>query len=198
MRFPVVLLLLVACGTRAPQPGRPPGGTGAQAPADTTQPVARAGALVTRALAEAGPLSGRWRPQAGVCAQPPSLQLLAQSDSVDFLLLLYLPPDSAAAGTYVAEATTRAAPQARTARLGVQQVRYANLAYEATSGTVRLERLDHLATGRFDVTLQEAPSHRTMRYLGVFDAIPVDSLGGPACQFAAPDSARQAILHKPA
>jgi hypothetical protein len=202
----VALLLVAACGTAAPVHRQAPAGAARKVvpaadttPADTTPPLARAGMLVTRAPSEPGTLDGRWRPHAGVCATPPTLQLLVQSDSLDLLLLLNLPEDSAPVGTYaVVLPTDTAGPAAHTAQIGVQQMRYTDLAYQGSAGTVRLERLDRSASGTFDATLQEAPSHRTFRFLGVFDAIPVDTLGAAACRLAEPDTAHAAVGRKPA
>ena len=184
----IALVLLAACGTSGPAQRAPSTPAGQGAPVDSTPPAAQAGALVTRALGEPGPLNDRWQPTAGICVSPPSFQLLAQSDSVDVLLLLDLPEDSAAAGRYVVPAPTDSTASGRLARLGVQQLRYTSLSYHAQVGTVQLERLDRAASGRFDVTLQEMPSHRTFRYLGVFEGIPVDTLSQAVCQRAAPDS----------
>ena len=46
---------------------------------------------------------------------------------------------------------------ARAARIGVQQLQPADLAYQGIAGTVRLERLDRAASGTFDVTLDLVP-----------------------------------------
>jgi hypothetical protein len=207
MRRPLVVLLLAACGTRAPaHRQRPVAAESRQAdstppdstPPDSTPPAARAGALVSRAIAAPGPLTGQWRPQAGVCMDPPSFQLFARSDSVDLLLLLELPRDTVAPGTYVVVSQADSTRQPRTARFGAQLTPPADRAYQATGGVVRLERLDRLATGRFDMTLQEVPSHRALRYLGVFEAIPVDTLGLAVCRSLVPDTASQAPRRKPA
>ena len=205
-----MLLLLAACGTGGPAGRQASGEKGPAraglradtAPdtmaADTTPPVARARMLVTRAASEHGALDGQWRPRAGVCGTPPSLQLLVQGDSVDLLLLVSLPPDSTPSGTYVVGSPADTTGPARAARIGVQQLQPADLAYQGIAGTVRLERLDRAASGTFDVTLQETPSHRTFRFLGVFAAVPVDTLGGAACRPAAPDTADAAVRRKPA
>jgi len=205
VRGALALLLLAACGG-APTPAQrqAPAGVARRrvpadtSPADTTPPVARAGMLVTRAASERGALDGQWRPHAGVCATPPSFQLLVQSDSVDVLLLVSLPQDSAPSGTYVVTDLSDTAPPARAARIGVQEVRYADLTYQGIAGTVRIERLDRAATGTIDVTLQETPSHQTFRFRGIFDAVPVDTLAAAVCRPAAPDTLHAAIGRKPA
>jgi hypothetical protein len=190
MRLPAVLLLLAACGTRGPAPHHSAATAARQdVPPDTMPPRGRTGMLVTHAVTERSRLDDQWQPHAGVCAQPRSFQLLAQGDSVDLLLLLELPADSVAAGVYSVVPEADSTAPARVARLGVQQLQYGDFAYQATGGSVRLARLDQVATGSFDVTLEETPSHQTLRYLGVFDAIPVDTLSGAACRLAAPDTA---------
>jgi hypothetical protein len=194
----LALLLLAACGTRTPSQRERAAATGEAAPADTTPPPARAGVLVTRTPADRTVLNGQWRPQAGVCASPPSFQLLAQGDSVDVLLLVNLPRDTVATGTYAVQAPQDTAAPGRTARIGVQELRYGQMAYQGIRGTVQLERLDQLAAGRFDVTLQETPSHREVRYLGVFDAVPVETLGVAPCRLAQPDTLLPAIRRRPA
>jgi hypothetical protein len=202
MRFPIVVLLLAACGPRGPAPHQVAAGAAQQdAPADTTTPPARPRMLVTHAVTPRSRLDGQWQPHAGVCVHPRSFQLLAQGDSVDLLLLLELPDDSVAPGTYAVAAEADSAAPARLARLGVQQLQYADLAYQATRGSVQLARLDQVASGSFDVTLEETPSHQALRYLGVFDAIPVDTLSGAACRPVAPDTAsapRRAPRRRPA
>ena len=192
-----VALLLVACGTRAPVRGAASDTARTTAPVDTTPPPARPGALVTRATQEGGPPGGIWRPRAGVCTDPPSFQLLAESDSADLLVLLELPRDTTGVGTYVVAGSVDTSLQPRAARIGVQEMRYADISYQATSGTVRLDRLDRVATGRFDVMVRGLPTHQTTRYLGVFDAVPVDTLAAAVCRLAAPDTARSPIRRQP-
>ena len=194
-----IVLLLAACGTRAPVRYAASDTATARtaASADTTPPPARPGTLVARSVQEDGAPGGSWRLRAGVCTDPPSFQLLAQSDSTDLLMVLHLPRDTAAVGTYVVAGPTDTTLRARTARMGIQEVRYADISYQATSGTVQLDRLDRVAAGRFDVMLHGMPTHQTTRYLGVFDAIPVDTLGAAACRVATPDTARTPIRRKP-
>jgi hypothetical protein len=110
------------------------------------------------------------------------LQVLAQGDTVDLLIVLWLPTDSAAEGAYpvLGPLDTTAAP--RTARVGAQRWLYADLAYRALRGTVWLERLDRQAVGRFDVVLDESISHDQARYLGAFNAVPVDTAPQPVCR----------------
>jgi hypothetical protein len=112
--------------------------------------------------------------------------VLAQGDTVDLLIVLWLPADSAAEGPYPVLGPLDSTLAPRTARVGAQRWLYADLAYRALQGTVWLERLDRHATGRFDVVLDESISHDQARHLGVFNAVPVDSAPEPLCRPAQP------------
>ena len=194
MRRTAWLVLLVACsGGRASAPEAEVGadtvGGDTTQPAaavpDTTFPASRRGALIIR-TALPGPFGGEWTPMAGVCQKPPSLQLLASGDSVDVIVFLRLPGHGSVIGTYaIAEPEdTSAAP--RTASIGVQLVSYADRALRAESGWVELSQLDQLVSGRLDVVLRGFSAPDTVRYLGVFDRIRVDSLPEMTCRTTPP------------
>lgn len=189
MRWATWLVLLVACGGgRASSPEADAEGDAAQAPVtspDTTFPAPRRGALIVRS-ALPGPFGGEWEPMAGVCASPPSLQLLASGDSVDVVVLLRLAGEGSATGTYAVPSPDDTTAADRTARVGVQLVSYADRALRAGRGWVELSRLDRLVSGRFDVVLEGFSSPDTVRYLGVFDRIQVDSLPEFACRATPP------------
>ncbi len=180
-----IALLLVACGAEhAARDTIPPAPAGETA-ADTSYPTPRRGALVARAVTERA-LDGHWTARGTACPSPPAFQLLARGDTVDVLILLRLPQDEAAPGGYKVLGPLDSTDAPRTARVGVQRMQYVDLAYRGFEGTVWLERLDRSATGRFDIVLDEAVSHDRVRYLGVFDAVPVDSGSAAACTVAAP------------
>ena len=188
MRRAVWLLLLVACrGGRASAPETE--GADSTAPAaavpDTTFPAAQRGALVIRS-ALPGPFSGEWRPMAGVCREPPGLQLLASGDSVDVVLFVRWEPDGAPGGSYPVATPEDTTLAPRIARIGVQLVSYADRALRGERGWVELSRLDQVVSGRFDVVLGGFSAPDTVRYLGVFDQIPVDSLPDLACRGTPP------------
>ncbi len=190
MRWAALLVLLVACGGgRASAPEADALGDTALAvvtPPDTTLPASRRGSLIARS-ALPGPFSGAWQPAAGVCGSPPSLQLLASGDSVDVLILLRLAAEGPATGTYTVASAEDTSTAPRTARVGLQLVSYADRALRSERGSVELSRLDRLVSGRFDVVLREFTSPDTVRYLGVFERIRVDSLPEPACRATTPD-----------
>lgn len=183
MRRAALALLLVACGAeQAARDTVPPAG---EALVDTSYPTPRRGALVARAVTERA-LDGRWTARGTACPNSPALQLLARGDTVDVLILLRLPHDETAPGGYKVLGPLDSADAPRTARVAVQRMQYVDLAYRGFEGMVWLERLNRSATGRFDIVLDEAVSHDRVRYLGVFDAVPVDSGSAAVCAAAAP------------
>lgn len=185
-----VTLLLLACGGGAAPPAKQATGDSARGgpPVDTTFPTARRGMLAAHP-AGLGGLGGEWSARAARCANPSMLQVLARGDTVDLLIVLWLPADSAATGSYPVLSPSDSTVAPRTARMGAQRMLYADLSYRASGGTVWLERLDRWASGRFDVVLDESMSHDQVRYLGTFSAVPVDSAPEPACRPAPRDSA---------
>lgn len=192
MRFAAWLLVLAACGGgRASAPDAAAAGdTAPPVPAapDTAYPAPRRGALIARS-AFPGPLSGEWQPRAGVCGGLPSFQLLARGDSVDVLVVLQLPAEGPATGAYAVAGPEDSTAGPRTARIGVQRLEYVDLAYRSERGSLELNRLDRVASGHFDVVLREVTSPDTVRYLGVFERVRVDSLPEPDCRAAARDVA---------
>lgn len=134
------------------------------------------GRLVARGTDDV-PLGGSWRARAGWCDRPRSLQIANLGDSVDVFLLLF-PPDSGEPARMYPVVQGDSAPQGGEdphARVGVQRLGYQVSSYQGIRGTVNLERLNRTASGRFDVTLREALSWDTVRYLGVFSGLPVDT-----------------------
>lgn len=190
MRLVPLVLLVAACGGgRASAPdAEAAGDTPPPVPLapDTTYPPPRRGALIARS-AFPGPLSGEWQPTAGVCGARASFQLLARGDSVDVLVLLRLPAAGPTTGAYAVAGPEDSTARPRTARIGVQRLEYVDLAYRGERGSVELSRLDRMASGRFDVVLREAISQDTVRYLGVFERVGLDSLPEPECRAAARD-----------
>jgi hypothetical protein len=179
-----VALFLVACGGRAAAPPAQEARqdtAGGGATVDTTFPAPRRGGLVARPIDPVGP-AWEWEARAARCVDPKTLQLLARGDTVDLLIVLWLPADSAPEGSYAVLGPQDSTVAPRTARVGAQRWLYADLAYRALRGTVWLERLDRQATGRFDVVFEESISHEPMRYLGAFNTVPVDSAADAACR----------------
>jgi hypothetical protein len=101
------------------------------------------------------------------------------------MIVLRSPSAGWTTGTYVVVSPEDTTDAPGTARIGVQRVSYVDEAYQGERGRVELSRLDRLASGRFDVALRDLNSPDTVRYLGAFDRIPVDSLQSAECQTAA-------------
>lgn len=194
MRLLAAALLFAGCGggAGAPPAEQPVRDTANLKPAlDTTYPTPKRGGLIAHG-ATAGALGAQWTPEAEVCAAPGSLQVLGLGDTVDILLVLRLPTEGRATGTYSVLGPLDSTDAPRTARVGVQRIQFLDLAYRSLRGTVRLDRLDRRAGGRFDVVLEELVSHEEVRYLGAFNAVPVDSAPAPRCRAAPRDSAATA------
>jgi hypothetical protein len=184
------LVLLTACG--GGRAGAPDAQTmidtapvGAVLPVpDTTYPTARRGALLARP-ALPGPIGGEWVATAGLCPEPPTFHLLAPGDSLDLMIVLRSPSEGWTTGTYLVASPEDTTDAPGTARIGLQRVSYVDQSYQGARGQIELSRLDRLVSGRFDVALRDLNSQDTVRYLGVFDRIPVDSLPPAECQAAA-------------
>lgn len=181
-----LIAALPACGggrASAPEAQAVADTTPVAAAPDTTYRPARRGALIARS-ALPSPLSDEWQAAAGVCGNPPIFMLLGRGDSVDVLVLLRLQPGDSVTGVYPVAPPEDTTAALRTARVGVQRMLLVDRAYRAERGAVEVSRLDRLASGRFDVVLREVTSQDTVRYLGAFEAIQVDSLPAFACEVA--------------
>lgn len=188
MRRWALLIAVVACGG---------GGGGAAVSGDEAtaadsataaprHPEPVRGRLVARAVG-AGVLGGSWRARVGQCERPRSLQIASEGDSVDVLLLLW--PDSGAPEQQFPVIQRDSAPaQGPHARVGVQRLGYLVASYQGMRGSVTLERLNRTASGRFDLTLREAMTWDTVRYLGTFADLPVEAWSPELCGAAAPDT----------
>jgi len=133
---------------------------------DTTPPQAKPGFLAARTI-DPGQISGEWAAVAGTCPEPPSLQILADGDSVGVLIVIA--PDSGNPVTsYPIAVPDGHRPAPGTARMSVQRILYTGLAYAAGEGVVELSRFDRRVSGRLDVRLVDAITGRNMRYVGSF------------------------------
>jgi len=190
-------LVLLACRGGASPPARQPtqDTVHSESAADTAFPTPRRGMLAAHPVGP-GALGGEWAARATHCADPRMLQVLARGDTVDLLIVLWLPADSVPSGSYAVLAPDSVAAP-RTARVAAQRMLYADVSYRGQQGTVWLERLDQWATGRFDVVMEGSPTNDHLRYLGRFSAVPVDSASGAECRVAGRDSSSAARGQRP-
>jgi hypothetical protein len=151
-------------------------------------PEGRGGRLVT-ASAGRDTLAGSWPVRAGVCAEPPSVQVMSETGEVGTMLLLLLPDSGAATTEYPIHRSDTALGSGE-ARLAVQLFRASRpAAYEVRRGVATLERLGRRrADGRFTATLRNVTTRDSVFYAGVFRDVPVDSLPPELCATAADTS----------
>ncbi|GIW52866.1 MAG: hypothetical protein KatS3mg081_2221 [Gemmatimonadales bacterium] len=137
--------------------------------AEVTPPQPVAGKWVGRTpLREV--LTGALPVRAGRCADPPSVQVMAQGDSIDALVVVYFGVAGGETGEYRVVPRDQPPPQSGYARVGVQRVGYVSHFYEAVEGFVILEELGRSVRGRVEVVLREVSSWEKIRYAAVFSA----------------------------
>lgn len=106
----------------------------------------------------------------GRCDRPKSLQVLAEGDTIDALVVVYFGGEPKA-GKYSVVPRDRPPPGGGYARVGVQRVGYLTHFYEAIEGSVELASLDRSATGSLNVVLREISSGEKVRYAAVFSEL---------------------------
>ncbi len=167
-----------------PLPGMPP------------FPAPRRGFLV---VTSAGPhsIEGAWRARAGMCDDPPMLQVLAEEQGIGVLVLLQLPP----AGERITEYPITlveglgAFPQPPAAQLAVQLLADRNVfGFQGDAGRVeiygfgelldRIDPRDRAVSGRFAVTVREIRTQQRVQVAGVFDGVGVTPLPADQCRQA--------------
>ena len=186
----LISCLLLACSREHAVPAEVGAPDSAAAPAalDTIPPDAQPG-FFAAVTPDSRQISGEWRGRAGECADPPSLQLLVDGDSVNALLLIAFPDSGSRVREYPIVDLAPGAPPPGTARLSVLRILYIGLGYRAVEGAVQLDRVGRRVSGQFDVRLMEATSERVIRYLGTFREIPVGRWAADLCVMTSPDSA---------
>jgi len=187
------LLLLAACG-REPAP-RAAATAAADSAGDVATeseaamppwPDAGRGQLAVAAAGPAGTpeLRGAWRAEAGTCARPPMLQLVAQEPGMGTIVLLALPPTNPVT-RYPVAIVGAGLPDPPAAQVGVNLFRsLGTYAYQAAEGEVEVYALDRVVSGRFAVTLREINSNARVKYAGAFREVPVKELDPAQCAMA--------------
>ncbi len=184
---PALAIVVAACGEPGtpPSAGQTPGGdTTVGIVRDSLPPPAPSGFLAAR-TDDPSQLIGAWAARAGVCPSPPSLQVLAESDSVGVLMLLAYPDSGPRATSYRVVLPDSAPPSPGTARLGVQRIQYLSLAYQGAAGWVEVSDLGRRVSGRWDVTLKDVTTQRELRYVGSFRDVPIEPWPGVLCALEA-------------
>lgn len=146
-------------------------------------PAPERGHLVTLS-AGAFDLGGDWSATAGVCAEPPLLQVVATAAGIGAIILVQLPDSGNPVMTYPIQLVDSGLPKPPAAQIGVQMLQEGASGFQAHAGSVVVQDLGRHATGRFAVTLRETRAERSVKYAGVFDRIPVESLPPDECRRA--------------
>jgi hypothetical protein len=154
-------------------------------------PVQQRGRLVGRA---AGPyeIDGAWEARAGICEDPPMLQVVAQEPGTGTLVLLQLPPEGERVTSYPVALIETGFPEAPASQIGVQLfVGRNSYAFQAMEGDVEVYAFGERVSGRYAVSLREIGSGDTALYAGVFHAVPIEPIPEEQC-LAAKEAAQQA------
>ena len=137
-------------------------------------PPARTGRLSGRSAGGVDTVSGVWRAHATRCENPPALQVVAGDEHVGTILLYQLDSIAPVAENYRVTSVDSGFGRSPSVQLAVQLTPDGGIrAFRAASGTATLERLDGETTGQFAVTLKEVDSLDSLRYVGVFQRVPV-------------------------
>ncbi|MFQ6045093.1 MAG: hypothetical protein ACE5PT_01870 [Gemmatimonadales bacterium] len=185
------LFYLSACGSGAEPVGEEPGielerelreAAREDSISVPSYPEARAGRLV---MVSDGSLAveGSWKPTAGLCDEPRSLQLIAQSENFGVIIVVELPDTGAVAGNYAMVSVEEDSVPGINARLGIQVLADGGaFAYQVTEGELVIERLDDRVTGRLAGMALEVALGAKVGLAGVFDDIPVTLLPDDQCR----------------
>lgn len=127
-------------------------------------------------------LLGSWPARAAACDEPPALQVLAQSQDVGTLILLHLAQPIPDQSSYPVAVPDSGFPSPPAAQVAAQLTMPGSVrAFQAVNGTVELTALDATVSGRFAVTLRETESQDSLRYVGVFEGIPIGRAAAADC-----------------
>lgn len=136
-------------------------------------------------------IEGEWKAEAGVCDQPPMLQVVAQVEGTGTIVLLALPEKDRVTDYPIKIATGTGLPAAPASQIGVQVFRKSGpAAYQASEGSVEIYAYEKAVSGRFAVTMRQISSNDRIRYAGAFREIPIKQMDKAYCAVA--DSASRA------
>jgi len=164
----------------------------AELPPYPNYPGRRRGRLSARAVGVTE-FDDAWRAQAVRCAARARLLLVAADDEGGVSMLLELPGADSLPGAYPVHAgDPRDAPQPPAADVGFQFFEeFGASAYQASAGTVQVNRLDERVSGSFQLEIEHIQTTERARVSGTFDGVRVDSAAAVRCARAGedPDSA---------
>ena len=144
-------------------------------------PESRSGWLIANS-AGAYDLRGEWEARAAMCDDPPVLEVLAERPGFGTLVLLQLPEPDARLTRYPIVIADSGAPPPPAAQIGVQLFQDRNsYAFQGLSGEVELYGFAERVSGRYAVTLREIQTDNEAKFVGVFEAIPIEPLSAEMC-----------------
>jgi hypothetical protein len=153
----------------------------AQALPDPDLPPVARGRL---ALRSTGPIAfaGQWDAQAGLCAEPPMLQVVVQEQLDGLILLLLLPAEGSRTVAYPVTRVDEGRP-GPVAQVGVQRIIEGRPAsWLAEDGAVELHAWEgRRLSGRFRLTMRDINSSEPSRVAGAFFSIAVVDLPPEYC-----------------
>lgn len=151
------------------------------------------GRLAAQSAGGPAEIKGEWAAEAGVCEQPPMLQVVAQVEGTGTIVLLALPEKNRVTD-YPVTTVGNGLPTPPAAQVGVQVFRKQGpAAYQASEGSVEIYAYEKTVSGRFGVTMRQISSNERIRYAGAFREIPIKQLDKSYCTVA--DSAARARPH---
>lgn len=145
-------------------------------------PAAKGERLVTVSAGKHD-LGGSWRPRAGVCSGPDLLIMRAGDGGIGVIVLLVLPEERERVTKYLAVMSGPILPEPRVSRVGVQLLAgESSFGFQASDGVVEISEIDRTLSGRFAVTLRDVDTDEAIKYVGVFQQIPIEELPGDQCR----------------
>lgn len=130
------------------------------------------------------PLGGSWEARAGLCDDPPMLQLTAGGADLGVIVLLHVPgADTARETSYPVSAPDSAWPVAPAAQIGLQVYHDRELhTFRGDSGMVEVYRFGDRVSARLEAALRETGGRARVGYAAVFERVPVTPLGPERCR----------------
>ncbi len=154
----------------------------AELPAYPDYPDHRGGRLSARAVGVTD-FDDAWRAHAVRCAAPARLLLIAEDEEGGVSVLLEIPDAETVVGAYpVHSGDPRDVPEPPAADVGFQFFEeFGASAYQASAGTVQINRFDGRVSGRFRLEIEHIRTAERARVSGTFERVRVDSAAAVRC-----------------